>query len=213
MGNGEWVMGNGEWGGGGGMLYMCPILVFSQSPACRFLFITISLLKYEHMLIIEYGQEWSVIRGHSDTYRNNNVLNSGTMSRDMIITFEGGKKVNAEFKGFTIETDQSEYAGGEASAPEPFMLFLASIGTCAGIYVFSFCQSREIPTEGIRIVQSHFPKETGRGIGKIVLTIEVPPGFPEKYRDAVVNAANLCAVKKHIQDPPVFEVVTATVGN
>ncbi|KUL30672.1 OsmC family protein [Chlorobium limicola] len=134
------------------------------------------------------------------------------MSKDMIISFEGGKKVNAEFKGFTIKTDQSEYAGGEGSAPEPFMLFLASIGTCAGIYVYSFCQSREIPTEGIRIVQSHFPKESGKGIGRIVLTIEVPPDFPEKYRDAVVNAANLCAVKKHIQDPPVFEVVTATTG-
>jgi putative redox protein len=143
----------------------------------------------------------------------NQRFNRRVMSRDMIITFEGGKKVNAEFKGFTIETDQSEYAGGEGSAPEPFMLFLASIGTCAGIYVFSFCQSREIPTDGVRVVQSHFPKETGKGIGKIVLTIEVPPDFPEKYKSALVNAANLCAVKKHILDPPVFEVVTATTAS
>lgn len=134
------------------------------------------------------------------------------MSDEMIISFGGGKKVNAEYRGFTIKTDQSEYGGGEGSAPEPFSLFLASIGTCAGIYVYSFCQQREIPTDDIRIVQRHERRESGRGIGKITLTIELPASFPDKYRDAVVNAANLCAVKKHIQDPPSFEVVTSVAG-
>lgn len=134
------------------------------------------------------------------------------MSSDLIVTFAGGKKVNADFRGFTIQTDQSEHAGGEGSAPEPFTLFLASIGTCAGIFVLSFCQSRGIPTEGIRVVQSHEAKEGGRGIGKITLTIELPPDFPEKYKDAVISAANLCAVKKHIMEPPVFEVKTETVA-
>lgn len=134
------------------------------------------------------------------------------MSNTMIITSGGGKKVNAEYRGFTIETDQSERNGGEGSAPEPFSLFLASIGTCAGIYVFSFCQQRGIPTEGVRIVQNHHRKEEGAGIGKISIDIEVPEDFPEKYRDALVKAANLCAVKKHIQDPPVFEVVTKVAG-
>ncbi|HHE08222.1 MAG TPA: osmotically inducible protein C [Chlorobaculum parvum] len=134
------------------------------------------------------------------------------MSSDLIVTFGGGKKVNAEFKGFTIKTDQSPRGGGEGSAPEPFALFLASIGTCAGIYVYSFCQSREIPTDDIKIVQSHERKETGRGIGKITLTIEVPPAFPEKYKDALIKAANLCTVKKHIMEPPAFEVKTEVVG-
>ncbi|MBN1929175.1 MAG: OsmC family protein [Chlorobiaceae bacterium] len=133
------------------------------------------------------------------------------MSSDLIVTFGGGKKVNAEYKGFTIKTDQSVRGGGEGSAPEPFSLFLASIGTCAGIYVYSFCQSRDIPTDGIRIVQSHEINATGRGIGKITLTIELPPSFPEKYKDAVINAANLCAVKKHIIDPPAFDVRTEVV--
>jgi putative redox protein len=130
------------------------------------------------------------------------------MKSEMIITFAGGKKVNAEYGDFTIQTDQSPYAGGEGSAPEPFTLFLASIGTCAGIFVLSFCQSRGIPTDGIRLVQSHFVRESGRGIGKIEIAIELPSDFPEKYKDAVISAANLCAVKKHIQDPPEFVVKT-----
>lgn len=127
---------------------------------------------------------------------------------EMIISFAGGKKVDAEYRGFTIRTDQSSRNGGEGSAPEPFPLFLASIGTCAGIYVYSFCQERNLPADDIRIVQTHHRREDGSGIGKISIDIELPDDFPEKYRDALIKVANLCAVKKHIQDPPVFEVTT-----
>lgn len=134
------------------------------------------------------------------------------MNRDMLITFGAGKRVNAEFGGFTIHTDQSAGHGGDGSAPEPFVLFLASIGTCAGIYVLSFCQNRSIPTDGIRLVQSHEYSESRQGIGKIEITIELPITFPERYKDAVVNAANLCAVKKHIQNAPEFVVRTLVAG-
>ncbi|HCD35524.1 osmotically inducible protein C [Chlorobium phaeovibrioides] len=133
------------------------------------------------------------------------------MGDNMVISFGGGKKVNASYRGFTIQTDQSVNGGGEGSAPEPFALFLASIGTCAGIYVFLFCEQRGIPTDNIRIVQSHEPREDGTGVGKISLSIDLPSDFPAKYRTAVISAANLCAVKKHILDPPVFEVA-ATIA-
>lgn len=126
----------------------------------------------------------------------------------MTITFPGGKRVDAQVNSFTIQTDQSVAAGGAGSAPEPFTLFLASLGTCAGIYVLGFCQSRGIPTDGVRLVQhQEFDKET-RKLAKVRIEIEVPKGFPEKYLDAVRHAAENCAVKKAIAHPPVFEIVT-----
>ena len=124
----------------------------------------------------------------------------------MEVFFEDGKKVNASYNDNIIRTDQPVSAGGSGSAPAPFDLFLASIGTCAGIYVKSFCDQRNIPTEDIRIIQSmDYDFEKGM-IGKIKLEIILPSDFPPKYKDAVVNSANLCAVKKHMQDPPEFEV-------
>lgn len=124
----------------------------------------------------------------------------------MEIFFGDGKKVNARYKGITIKTDQPVEAGGEGSAPAPFDLLLASIGTCAGIYVKSFCTQRGIPTEDIRIIQSmEYDFEKGL-IGKIKLDIELPESFPVKYKDAVINVANLCAVKKHLLNPPEIEV-------
>ena len=98
--------------------------------------------------------------------------------------------------------------GGESSAPTPFATFLASIGTCAGIYVLGFCKQRGISTEGVQIVQRmHSNPMTGM-VGKIDLEIQLPGDFPEKYRPSLVRAAELCAVKKHFEQPPSIEVFT-----
>jgi ribosomal protein S12 methylthiotransferase accessory factor len=72
---------------------------------------------------------------------------------EMTIRLAGGMRVSADFKGFAIATDQPQESGGEGSAPSPFDLFLASLGTCAGFYIQSFCQKRGIPTQGIGLVQ------------------------------------------------------------
>jgi putative redox protein len=127
---------------------------------------------------------------------------------DMQIYFPAGKRVYADYSGFTIETDQPARGGGDDSAPAPFDLFLASIGTCAGIYALGFMQQRGIDPEGSKLtMRTHFDSEVGL-IDKIDLELELPADFPDKYRDAVVNAMNLCAVKKHLHQPPSFEITT-----
>jgi ribosomal protein S12 methylthiotransferase accessory factor len=134
------------------------------------------------------------------------------MASEMIVTFPGRKKVETRIGEHVIRTDQPASGGGEDSAPAPFDLFLAAIGTCAGIYVVGFCQKRELPTEGIRIVQrNHLDPET-RVLVRVELDIEVPSSFPEKYRDALVRVADQCAVKKAIQAHPQFEVRTVVAA-
>lgn len=51
----------------------------------------------------------------------------------MEITFDGNKVVTAHFEGHVVKTDQSIEDGGENSAPSPFELFLASMGTCRNL--------------------------------------------------------------------------------
>jgi putative redox protein len=128
----------------------------------------------------------------------------------MKITFDGGKVVTAHTKEHSIRTDQPITHGGENSAPSPFELFLASIGTCAGIYVKSFCDNRKIPTDKISIIQTaEYDKQTGLPVN-IKIEIKLPSDFPEVYKDAVIKSAELCKVKKTIANPPVFEVITTS---
>jgi putative redox protein len=130
---------------------------------------------------------------------------------ELLIDFPGGAKVDAHFSGFTVKTDQPPAGGGDSSAPAPFEIFLASIGTCAGIYVLGFCRQRGLPTEGIRIIQRTSRSSQTHLVDFIELEIQVPPSFPEKYYEALVRSADQCAVKKHLENPPRFNVHTTVV--
>ena len=130
---------------------------------------------------------------------------------EMIIDFPGGARVDAHFGPYTVTTDQPPAGGGEGSAPTPFGVFLSSMGTCAGIYVLGFCRQRGLSTDGIRIVQRMHSNPITGMVGKVDLEIQVPASFPEKYRPSLVKSAELCAVKKHFEQPPVFDITTKEV--
>ena len=121
---------------------------------------------------------------------------------EMRVVFPGGDRVDALMGNMVVKTDQN------GTAPAPFGLFLASIGTCAGIYVLGFCKHRGLPTEGIEVIQRLHMSPVTRMIEKVDLDILVPPEFPEKYHEALIRAASQCAVKKHLEQPPSFNVQT-----
>lgn len=129
------------------------------------------------------------------------------------VSFPGGKRVDAAFGHHVVHTDQPASGGGDDSAPAPFDLFLASLATCAGIYVLAFCQARGIPTEGVTLVQRGTIDPATKQLDTVTLEIELPDGFPEKYRDAVVRAAEGCKVKKLLAHPPVVEVITSGMAH
>ncbi len=130
---------------------------------------------------------------------------------EMEITFPGGVRVDAHFGPYTVQTDQPPQGGGEGSSPTPFSLFLASLATCAGFYVLSFCRQRGLPSEGIRLVQrSQTSRESGM-VAKVEIEILLPEAFPERYREALIRSAEVCSVKKALETPPAFEVTTRTL--
>ncbi len=127
---------------------------------------------------------------------------------EITIDFPGGSRVDAHFGPYTVMTDQPPAPGSFGSAPTPFALFLASLGTCAGIYVLGFCKQRNLPTEGIRMIQRTTSQPGSGMVSEVELEIQVPPSFPEQYYTALVRSAELCAVKKHLENPPSFNVHT-----
>jgi putative redox protein len=126
---------------------------------------------------------------------------------EMIIDFPGGSRVDAHFGPFTVATDQPPVA----SAPSPFEVFLSSIGTCAGIYILGFCKQRNLSTDGIRIVERISHSRVTGMLEKVDLEIQIPPDFPKKYRESLIRSAELCAVKKTLENPPRFDITTKEV--
>ena len=127
---------------------------------------------------------------------------------DINVRCAGGQKVEATVKDYTVITDQPVATGGEGSAPSTFDLFLASIATCAGVYVYQFCMQRDIPVENVGLVmRTERNQETGM-LDRIGIEVRLPSDFPRKYEWAVLRAVDLCAVKKHLMDPPEIQTYT-----
>ncbi|MFH2061312.1 MAG: OsmC family protein [Pseudomonadota bacterium] len=114
------------------------------------------------------------------------------------ITFPEKKRVDVRFKTFELKTDQSIENGGEESAPEPFELFLSSIGACAGIYAKSFCDFRKLSTSGMHLSLDVFFKDGQKLMETIKITLYVNQAFPEKYIRSIIKSMNGCAVKNQL---------------
>ncbi len=125
---------------------------------------------------------------------------------EITVDFPGGVRVDAHFGSFTVQTDQPKERGGDNSAPAPFDLFLVSLATCAGGYVQGFCNKRGIPTEGLRLTQRIERDSNKKMVTKVTLDIHLPAGFPPEYATTVKRAADLCLVKRHLENPPSFEI-------
>ena len=130
---------------------------------------------------------------------------------ELLIDFPGGLAVNAHFGAHTIPTDQPAKAGGADAAPSPFILFLASLGTCAGFYVLSFCRQRGLATDGIRVLERIRRDDASGLVGQVDIEIQVPPDFPARYHEALVRSAEHCTVKKHLEIPPRINTYTKVV--
>jgi ribosomal protein S12 methylthiotransferase accessory factor len=126
------------------------------------------------------------------------------MVESIDIRLEQADRVAAHWPRYSVTTDQ------EGTAPSPFDLFLASIGTCAGFYVSRFCRSRRIDPAGIRISERIVSDPGGHRVERVEIAIDLPPGFPERYREAVLRAAGQCAVKQHLERPPAVRIELAT---
>ncbi|GMV14816.1 MAG: OsmC family protein [Polyangiaceae bacterium] len=131
---------------------------------------------------------------------------------EITLRFAGNKRVDAIFGDRVVHTDQGPEHGGEGSAPEPFQLFLASLATCAGVYVLGFCQARDLPTDGIQLVQRHDFSEEGR-LRRVTMQISVPADFPSKYVPALERVAAKCTVKRVIQEAPEFVIEAKARGS
>ena len=123
------------------------------------------------------------------------------------VSFPEGKRVDATLGGFTVHTDQPAREGGGDTAPAPFDLFLASLATCTGFFVMSFLDRRGLPRDDVRLeLKTNWDAAEHRAT-RIQIEITVPPSFPEGYKRALTAVVNQCTVKKHLENPPVFQTI------
>lgn len=117
--------------------------------------------------------------------------------------------VDVAYRQQTVRTDQPAESGGSDAAMSPFDLFFASAAACMGFYALRFCQQRALPTEGLGVTLTPVHEEDAKRVTLVRVALRLPAGFPEKYRAAIERAVDQCAVKRHILEPPRFELTVS----
>jgi ribosomal protein S12 methylthiotransferase accessory factor len=122
------------------------------------------------------------------------------------VNFLDKLRLEAKFDDFTVIADQPIRYKGDGSAPGPFDYFLASSALCAAYFVKLYCNTRDIPTENIRLSQNNIvdPENRYRQIFKI--QVELPPDISEKDRQGILRSIDRCTVKKVVQAGPEFVI-------
>ena len=122
------------------------------------------------------------------------------------VNFLDNLRLEAKFDDFTVVADQPIRYKGEGSAPGPFDYFLASSALCAAYFVKLYCQTRDIPTENIRLSQNNIVDPENRYKQIFKIQVELPADMSDKDRQGILRSIDRCTVKKVVQTGPEFVI-------
>ncbi|KES25914.1 MULTISPECIES: OsmC domain/YcaO domain-containing protein [unclassified Pseudomonas] len=122
------------------------------------------------------------------------------------VNFLDNLRLEAKFDDFTVVADQPIRYKGDGSAPGPFDYFLASSALCAAYFVKLYCQTRNIPTDNIRLSQNNIVDPENRYKQIFKIQVELPADISEKDRQGILRSIERCTVKKVVQTGPDFVI-------
>ena len=120
------------------------------------------------------------------------------------VNFLDNLRLEAKFDDFTVVADQPIRYKGDGSAPGPFDYFLASSALCAAYFVKLYCNTRNIPTDNIRLSQNNIVDPENRYNQIFKIQVELPADMSAKDRQGILRSIDRCTVKKVVQTGPDF---------
>ncbi|WP_223508114.1 OsmC domain/YcaO domain-containing protein [Pseudomonas sp. BF-B-25] len=122
------------------------------------------------------------------------------------VNFLDNLRLEAKLDDFTVIADQPIRYKGDGSAPGPFDYFLASSALCAAYFVKLYCETRNIPTENIRLSQNNIVDPENRYNQIFKIQVELPADISAKDRQGILRSIDRCTVKKVVQTGPEFVI-------
>ncbi|AIS13669.1 protein involved in RimO-mediated beta-methylthiolation of ribosomal protein S12 YcaO [Pseudomonas chlororaphis subsp. aurantiaca] len=122
------------------------------------------------------------------------------------VNFLDNLRLEAKFDDFTVVADQPIRYKGDGSAPGPFDYFLASSALCAAYFVKLYCDTRNIPTDNIRLSQNNIVDPENRYNQIFKIQVELPADISDKDRQGILRSIDRCTVKKVVQAGPEFVI-------
>ena len=122
--------------------------------------------------------------------------------KDLELTFPGRYKTKISVSGFELITDYPIEEGGDNEYAKPWDLFLASVVSCHGIHVLTWCAENGVPYEDIRLtLEIVEDKEREGKFTDFVIEDNLPENFPrDRIEEMLEETTRDCWVNRHLTE-------------
>ena len=126
--------------------------------------------------------------------------------KPVTVTWDGGVRFIADVRGHKLTVDQPPQGGGQDAGPMPLELVPAALGTCVALFVKQFLATRSLDATGLTVQVFTAAESNPHRIGRFEVTVAVPKGVPEQYRDVIARVAESCTVHHTLSHRPEIAV-------
>jgi putative redox protein len=128
------------------------------------------------------------------------------MRMKMEVELQKGFLFKAVYGNHEVFTDQHKDDGGTDQAMTPAEFFVASLGTCIGVYAARFCQRHNLPTEGMKVSLDWTRVKDPARIGSIKADLIYPHPIGEAEKKGLLRMAESCFVHESIVHTPEIKI-------
>ncbi len=117
-----------------------------------------------------------------------------------------GKAFEITVRTHALVSDMNPEDGGEDAGPNPTELFAASMASCIGMIAADYCRHHGLPAEGITLNVVAQLADHPKRVRSIAIDLDLPEGFPENRKQAIINASKTCVIYNTLQHPPEIDL-------
>ena len=125
---------------------------------------------------------------------------------ELKIDYLGGIGFQAKARGHAMTIDLAKEKGGLDQGMNPPEVFIASLGSCIGVYVVRYCQNAGLNTEGLNIAMAWKLSDDKHKISEINIGISLPNAEVGKREKAIMEVARHCLIHNTILGQPRIQV-------
>jgi uncharacterized OsmC-like protein len=118
------------------------------------------------------------------------------------VKYLGNISFQAQAGGHTFTIDLSKDKGGSDLGMDPPEVFMASLGSCIGVYITRYCKNVKLNADGLDIHLDWCLSDDKTTIETINVRIELPNAEVGRRKDALLKVAGHCLIHNTIQNPP-----------
>lgn len=131
------------------------------------------------------------------------------MADQVVVTWRGGVRFDAETRGHRITLDQPRDEGGTDEGITPVECLAVSLGSCVAYFAARFAQRHALPIRDLQVTTGWDYAEQPHRVGRFDVQVAFRGVVDAAMRDRLLRVAEACTVHHTLTHAPEIRVALA----